>query len=97
MHREGPPPHGDWMEYSESYREVEEIGRIMESIGRDFRESKQTEIGESTIAPDSPCLFRVRYERMPGGEKKLMFEMEWNLSRKYKEQGKDPLSRHLAD
>lgn len=69
----------------------------MESIGKDLRESKQTEIGESTITPDSQCFFRVRYERLPGGEKKLQFEMEWNLHRKPREKDQDPLARHLMD
>ncbi len=57
---------------------IEEIGLFLQSIGLELEKNKKTEIGGQKIEPDPTSLFKVRYEKMPRGELKIVFEIEWN-------------------
>lgn len=100
-HRPPYPPHGhhgagNWYENYENWNDLTSIGNILISIGHDMKNGKQTTIGKTNITPDDPSLFRLRYERMPAGELKLLFEIEWNLpTGRHPIQGTNPLEKHL--
>ncbi len=85
-HHKGPGPHevgsGHEMGGEVSWREYdwlspERIGKLLTSFGEELAATGQIELDGGSIGLDTPSYFEGRKERGPGGEERLVFEIEW--------------------
>ena len=69
--------HG-FYENNEEIRPIEEIGQRLQKIGSLLSERGNVKLGSSQVKPTNPCLFIIRYERMPRGELSMKLELKWS-------------------
>lgn len=74
----GPPSVVQEMLRDGRWRDLPEIASFLEAVGKELRESEETEIGGHEIQPASSSYFAVRYERAPDGNLQLQFNISWN-------------------
>lgn len=74
-HHHHQPP--QWLENEEKERTLKYIGERLVKIGQLLLDKGQFKLGRSLVKPSDPCLFIMRYERMPRGELNLKFELIW--------------------
>ena len=76
---EGPPHHDhEWIVNDTKERSLQQIGEKLEKIGKLLKERGAVQLGNNTVEPTDPCVFLMRYERLPEGELSLKLELEWN-------------------
>ena len=73
---------------------IKEIGEKLTLIGNKLAQNGFIKLGKSTIKPNDPSLFVIRYERMPHGELCLKLEVRWDEE---DEDEKDSGNRKKAD
>ena len=79
-----PPPHKkpghpqhEWLVNVEEERSLADIAQTLSAVASHLAADGQVILNGTIVAPNDPCEFMVRYERLPRGEFKLKLELTW--------------------